>query len=109
MASVVHVRCPDRLPENVYRQVLEQLAELSPVVQALPPTAALAELPPRSPLRSDVTGTSSGSSSTTSAYTARGTLASVTGSQGTENLSYDAFDQLTQDGSTAYGHDDLGL
>jgi DNA polymerase-4 len=41
---VVHVRCPDRLPEDVYRQVLEQLAELSPVVQALPPTAALVEL-----------------------------------------------------------------
>ncbi|MGW4138861.1 DNA polymerase Y family protein [Streptomyces mirabilis] len=40
----MHVRCPDRLPENVYRQVLEQLAELSPVVQALPPSAALVEL-----------------------------------------------------------------
>ncbi|MFF4732903.1 hypothetical protein ACFY3M_48290 [Streptomyces mirabilis] len=40
----MHVRCPDRLPEDVYRQVLEQLAELSPVVQALPPTAALVEL-----------------------------------------------------------------
>ncbi|MFC9632641.1 hypothetical protein ACFTY8_26095 [Streptomyces mirabilis] len=34
VASVMHVRCPDRLPEDVYRQVLEQLAELSPVVQA---------------------------------------------------------------------------
>ncbi|WP_406375772.1 hypothetical protein OG788_39615 [Streptomyces sp. NBC_00647] len=44
VASVVHVRCPDRLPEDLYRQVLEQMAELSPVVQALPPTAALAEL-----------------------------------------------------------------
>ncbi|PBC93778.1 DNA polymerase-4 [Streptomyces sp. Ag82_O1-15] len=44
VASVVHVRCPDRLPEDVYRQVLEQLAELSPVVQALPPSAALVEL-----------------------------------------------------------------
>ncbi|KPI14626.1 DNA-directed DNA polymerase [Actinobacteria bacterium OK006] len=44
VASVMHVRCPDRLPEDVYRQVLEQLAELSPVVQALPPTAALVEL-----------------------------------------------------------------
>ncbi|MGW6487803.1 DNA polymerase Y family protein [Streptomyces sp. NPDC055056] len=43
-ASVMHVRCPDRLPEDGYRQVLEQMAELSPVVQALPPTAALAEL-----------------------------------------------------------------
>ncbi|MFF4734232.1 hypothetical protein ACFY3M_55785 [Streptomyces mirabilis] len=40
----MHVRCPDRLAENVYRQVLEQLAELSPVVQALPPSAALVEL-----------------------------------------------------------------
>lgn len=44
VASVMHVRCPDRLPEDVYRQVLEQLAELSPVVQALPPAAALVEL-----------------------------------------------------------------
>ena len=42
--AVMHVRCPDRLPEQGYRQVLEQLAELSPVVQALPPTAALVEL-----------------------------------------------------------------
>ncbi|GJF24795.1 hypothetical protein SHO565_53590 [Streptomyces sp. HO565] len=44
MATVMHVRCPDRLPEELYRQVLEQLAELSPVVQALPPSAALVEL-----------------------------------------------------------------
>ncbi|MFF4539982.1 hypothetical protein [Streptomyces aureus] len=44
MASVMHVRCPDRLGEDLYRQVLEQMAELSPVVQALPPTAALMEL-----------------------------------------------------------------
>ncbi|MFE7854372.1 hypothetical protein [Streptomyces sp. NPDC057403] len=43
-ATVMHVRCPDRLPEESYRQVLEQLSELSPVVQALPPTAALVEL-----------------------------------------------------------------
>lgn len=42
--TVMHVRCPDRLPERLYRLVLEQLAELSPVVQALPPTAALVEL-----------------------------------------------------------------
>ncbi|MFI6254366.1 hypothetical protein [Streptomyces sp. NPDC051016] len=41
---VMHVRCPDRLPEETYRQVLEQLHELSPVVQALPPTAALVDL-----------------------------------------------------------------
>ena len=42
--TVMHVRCPDRLREDVYRQVLELLADLSPVVQALPPTAALVEL-----------------------------------------------------------------
>lgn len=42
--TVMHVRCPDRLPEETYRQVLEELAELSPVVQALPPSAALVEL-----------------------------------------------------------------
>ncbi|MER6860563.1 DNA polymerase Y family protein [Streptomyces pilosus] len=42
--TVMHVRCPDRLPEETYRQVLEQIAELSPVVQALPPSAALVEL-----------------------------------------------------------------
>ncbi|MFF1548057.1 hypothetical protein [Streptomyces sp. NPDC058291] len=40
----MHVRCPDRLPEDTYRQVLEEMAELSPIVQALPPTAALMEL-----------------------------------------------------------------
>ncbi|MEV7003797.1 hypothetical protein AB0N62_39965 [Streptomyces sp. NPDC093982] len=40
----MHVRGPDRLPEQAYRQVLEQVAELSPVVQALPPSAALVEL-----------------------------------------------------------------
>ncbi|WP_331748674.1 hypothetical protein [Streptomyces chartreusis] len=40
----MHVRCPDRLPEETYRRVLELLAELSPVVQTLPPTAALVEL-----------------------------------------------------------------
>ncbi|MFI9569735.1 hypothetical protein [Streptomyces rishiriensis] len=41
---VMHVRCRDRLPEETYRQVLEQMKELTSVVQALPPTAALAEL-----------------------------------------------------------------
>lgn len=41
---VMHVRCPDRLPEETFRQVLEELAGLSPVVQALPPTAALVDL-----------------------------------------------------------------
>ncbi|MET8566029.1 hypothetical protein ABZV75_37765 [Streptomyces flaveolus] len=40
----MHVRCPDRLPEETYRRVLELLAGLSPVVQALPPSAALIEL-----------------------------------------------------------------
>ncbi|MFI1443218.1 DinB/UmuC family translesion DNA polymerase [Streptomyces fructofermentans] len=40
----MHVRCPDRLPEDRYREVLELLADLSPVVQALPPSAALVEL-----------------------------------------------------------------
>ncbi|GHD72632.1 hypothetical protein GCM10010317_083280 [Streptomyces mirabilis] len=34
---------PRRILERV-RQVLEQLAELSPVVQALPPSAALVEM-----------------------------------------------------------------
>ncbi|MEV8550737.1 hypothetical protein AB0L04_13030 [Streptomyces glaucescens] len=43
-AVVMHVRCPDRLPEETFRQVLEELAGLSPVVQALPPTAALVDL-----------------------------------------------------------------
>jgi hypothetical protein len=43
-AVVMNVRCPDRLPESTYRQVLEELADLSPVVQALPPTAALVDL-----------------------------------------------------------------
>lgn len=41
---VMHVRCPERLPEAVYRQVLELLGDLSPVVQALPPSAALVDL-----------------------------------------------------------------
>ncbi|MGV9566070.1 LamG-like jellyroll fold domain-containing protein [Streptomyces sp. NPDC003480] len=58
--------------------------------------------------RNQLTGTSNGSSSTTYAYTARGTLASVSGASGTEGLTYDAFDQLTKDGSTTYTHDDLG-
>ncbi|MGX1274519.1 DNA polymerase Y family protein [Streptomyces phaeoluteigriseus] len=44
VSSVMHVRCPDRLPEEIYRRVLEELHGLSPVVQALPPTAALVEL-----------------------------------------------------------------
>lgn len=44
LSVVMHVRCPDRVPEEVFRRVLEELAELSPVVQALPPSAALVEL-----------------------------------------------------------------
>lgn len=44
MSTVMHVRCPQGLPEATYRQVLEMLAEFSPVVQALPPAAALVEL-----------------------------------------------------------------
>ncbi|WP_329583458.1 DNA polymerase Y family protein [Streptomyces sp. NBC_01361] len=44
VASVMHVRCPLGLPEPVYRQVLELLGEVSPVVQAIPPGAALVEL-----------------------------------------------------------------
>jgi DNA polymerase-4 len=40
----MHVRCPDWLPRETYRQVLEELADLSPVVQARPPSAALVEL-----------------------------------------------------------------
>ncbi|MGW1364506.1 DNA polymerase Y family protein [Streptomyces chartreusis] len=43
-STVMHVRCPDRLLEETYREVLEVLSGLSPVVQALPPTAALVEL-----------------------------------------------------------------
>lgn len=44
VSRVMHVRCLDRLPGEAYRQVLEQLVELSPVVQALSPSAALVEL-----------------------------------------------------------------
>ncbi|MFH8470605.1 hypothetical protein [Streptomyces sp. NPDC017991] len=44
VSSVMHVRCPDRLPEETFRQVLELCAEFSPTVQALPPSAALVEL-----------------------------------------------------------------
>ncbi len=44
VSSVMHVRCQDRLPEEVFRQGLEQCAELSSTVQALPPSAALVEL-----------------------------------------------------------------
>ncbi|MFI1036073.1 hypothetical protein [Streptomyces sp. NPDC020951] len=44
VSTVMHVRCPHGVPEDVYRQVLELLADLSAVVQALPPAAALVEL-----------------------------------------------------------------
>lgn len=44
VATVMHVRCPQGVPEETYRQVLEMLADLSAVVQALPPVAALVEL-----------------------------------------------------------------
>lgn len=30
VSTVMHVRCPDRLPEQVYRLILERMAELSP-------------------------------------------------------------------------------
>lgn len=50
VATVTHVRSPDRLPEEAYRQVLAQIAELSPVVQALPPTAALRRTERSAPL-----------------------------------------------------------
>ncbi|MEV7082389.1 hypothetical protein AB0N88_28250 [Streptomyces sp. NPDC093516] len=43
-STVMHVRCPHGLPRETYRQVLEELADLSPVVQARPPSAALVEL-----------------------------------------------------------------
>ncbi|MEV1025922.1 hypothetical protein [Streptomyces sp. NPDC050264] len=44
VASVMHVRMPGGLAEPAYREVLELLAEISPVVQALPPGAAVVEL-----------------------------------------------------------------
>jgi DNA polymerase-4 len=43
-ASVMHVRCPLGVPEPLYRQVLDLLTGISPVVQAVPPGAALVEL-----------------------------------------------------------------
>ena len=43
-SCVMHVRCPDLVPEDTYREVVELLAELSPVVQTLPPSAARVEL-----------------------------------------------------------------
>ncbi|WP_328945441.1 hypothetical protein OG259_32180 [Streptomyces sp. NBC_00250] len=43
-ASILHVRCAPRLPEDGYRAVLELLREFSPLVQAVPPGAALVEV-----------------------------------------------------------------
>ncbi|MFF1593069.1 hypothetical protein ACFVY0_33865 [Streptomyces sp. NPDC058286] len=43
-ATVMHLRMPLGLAEPAYREVLELLAEISPVTQALPPGAALVEL-----------------------------------------------------------------
>ncbi|WP_413755150.1 DNA polymerase Y family protein [Streptomyces sp. MMBL 11-3] len=40
----MNVRCPDQLPDDLFRQVVDQLAQLSPTVQALPPSAAVVEL-----------------------------------------------------------------
>ncbi|MDQ8707563.1 hypothetical protein RCO28_34595 [Streptomyces sp. LHD-70] len=40
----MHVRVPIGLPEPTYREVLEVLSEVSPVVQAVPPGAAVVEL-----------------------------------------------------------------
>jgi len=44
VASVMHVRCPVGLPEPQFRAVLRLLAEFSPVVQAVPPGAAIVAL-----------------------------------------------------------------
>ncbi|MCX3058378.1 LamG-like jellyroll fold domain-containing protein [Streptomyces beihaiensis] len=57
--------------------------------------------------RDQLTATTSGQSSTAYSYSARGTLSSVTGTS-TENLTYDAFDQLATDGTTTYSHDAFG-
>ncbi|MFD3454138.1 hypothetical protein ACFWVC_18420 [Streptomyces sp. NPDC058691] len=42
-ASILHVRCAPSLPEEGYRAVLDLLREFSPVVQAVPPRAALVQ------------------------------------------------------------------
>ncbi|MDX3075027.1 hypothetical protein ACIP98_18065 [Streptomyces sp. NPDC088354] len=42
-ASILHVRCAPALPEEGYRAVLDLLREFSPVVQAVPPRAALVQ------------------------------------------------------------------
>ncbi|MEV6314852.1 hypothetical protein [Streptomyces sp. NPDC051776] len=42
--SILHVRCASTLSEDGYRAVLELLREFSPVVQAVPPRAALVQV-----------------------------------------------------------------
>ncbi|MFF4646350.1 hypothetical protein [Streptomyces sp. NPDC001389] len=43
-SGVLHVRCAPALPGEGYREVLELLREFSPLVQALPPRAALVQV-----------------------------------------------------------------
>ncbi|MDX2392432.1 MULTISPECIES: hypothetical protein [unclassified Streptomyces] len=43
MTAILHVRCAPGLPERGYRDVLDLLREFSPLVQALPPRAALVQ------------------------------------------------------------------
>ncbi|MBY8887287.1 hypothetical protein K7472_20940 [Streptomyces sp. PTM05] len=41
---IMHVRCPREVTEDAYHEVVEFLGSLTPVVQALPPAAVLADL-----------------------------------------------------------------
>jgi len=43
-AHLLHVRCPVGTGEDAYRQVLAVLEDLTPVVQAVPPAAAVADV-----------------------------------------------------------------
>ncbi|MER5302221.1 hypothetical protein ABT039_22560 [Streptomyces lasiicapitis] len=43
-ATVLHLRLPPGVPEPVYRAVLEVLEPISPVVQVIPPAAALVDI-----------------------------------------------------------------
>ncbi|MCX5197633.1 hypothetical protein OOK31_27695 [Streptomyces sp. NBC_00249] len=43
MTAILHVRCAPALPDRGYREVLDLLREFSPLVQALPPRAALVQ------------------------------------------------------------------
>ncbi|MBT2455225.1 hypothetical protein [Streptomyces sp. ISL-86] len=43
-AGVLHIRCAPALPAEGYREVLDLLREFSPLVQALPPRAALVQV-----------------------------------------------------------------